>query len=79
MLVFFINLGLMEFQVGYLFLSLLFTVINGLLWFWMGTLQNNIQLILEFLKALFYINDLPHNGICNIALNVIRHLISGDN
>ena len=35
MLVFFTNLSLMEFQVGYLALFLLFSVIEGFEWFWM--------------------------------------------
>ena len=35
--------------------------------FWMGRLHKNIQLMLEFLKALLYINDLP-DVICNIAI-----------
>ena len=51
MLVFFTNLSLMEFQVRYLALLLLFSVIDGFDWFWMGSLHKNIQLILEFLKA----------------------------
>ena len=53
MLVFFTNLSLMEFQVRYLALFLLFSVIDGFEWFWMGNLHNNIQLMLVFLKGLF--------------------------
>ena len=41
----------------------------------MGNLHKNIQLVLEFLKGLFlilhfllYINDLPDDVICNIAI-----------
>ena len=36
----------------------------------MESLYNNIQLMLEFLKGLFlaYINDLPDDVICNIAI-----------
>ena len=33
--------------------------VDGLKWFWMPSLHKNIQLMLEFLKALLYINDLP--------------------
>ena len=51
MLVFFTNLSLTEFQVRYLALFLLFSVIDGFEWFWMESLQKNIQLMLEFLKA----------------------------
>ena len=51
MLVFFTNLSLMEFQVRYLALFLLFSVIDGFKWFWMESLHKNIQLMREFLKA----------------------------
>ena len=50
-LVFFTNLSLMNFQVRYLVLFLLFSVIDGFEWFWMASLHKNIQLMLEFLKA----------------------------
>ena len=55
MLVFFTNLSLMEFQVRYLDLFLFFLAIDGFDWFWMGSLHKNIQLMLEFLKALFLV------------------------
>ena len=55
MLVFFTNLSLMEFQVRYLALFLLFSVIDDFNWFWMEGLHNNIQLMLEFLKAPFLV------------------------
>ena len=42
MLVFFTNLGLIEFQVRYLALFLLFSVIDGFEWFWMESLHKNI-------------------------------------
>ena len=38
----FTNLSLMKFQVRYLVLFLLFTVIDGFGWFWMGSLHENI-------------------------------------
>ena len=53
MLVYFTNLSLMEFQVRYLALFLLFSVIDNFKWFWMGNLHKNIQLMLEFLKVPF--------------------------
>ena len=53
MLVFFTNLSLMEFQVRYLALFLLFSVIDGFEWFRMESLHKSIQLMLEFLKAPF--------------------------
>ena len=66
-------LSLMEFQVRYLALFFLFSVIDGFEWFWMESLHKNIQLMLEFLKApflalLLYINGLPDDVICNIAI-----------
>ena len=51
MLVFFTNLSFMEFQVRYLALFLLFSVIDSFEWFWMESLHKNIQSMLEFLKA----------------------------
>ena len=33
----------------------LFSVIGGAGWFWMGNLDKNIQLIIEFLKASFLV------------------------
>ena len=45
----------MEFQVRYLALFLDFSVIDGFKWFWMESLHKNIQLMLEFLKALFLV------------------------
>ena len=53
MLVYFTNLSLMEFQVIFLALFLLFSVIDGFKWFWMESLLKNIQLMLKFLKAPF--------------------------
>ena len=53
MLVFFTNLSLIEFQVRYLALFLLFSVIDGFEWFWMENIHKNIQLMLEFLKDPF--------------------------
>ena len=55
MQVFFTNLSLMEFQVSYLALFLLFLVIDGFAWFGMGILHKNIRLILEFLKVPFLV------------------------
>ena len=46
-------LCLMEFQVRYLALFLLFSVIGSFRWLWMGNLHKNIQLMLEFLKGPF--------------------------
>ena len=45
----------MEFQVRYLASFRVFSVINGFEWLWMGSLHKNIQLMLEFLKAPFFV------------------------
>ena len=47
------NLSLTEFQVRYLTLFLIFSVIDGFDWFWMGSLHTNIQLMLEFFMTLY--------------------------
>ena len=56
MLFLFTNLSLMEFQVRYLAIFLLFSVIDGFEWFWMDSLHKNIQLMLEFLKGPFLLS-----------------------
>ena len=53
MLVFFTDLRLMEFQVRYLVLFLLFSVIDDVEWFWMESLHKNIQLMWEFSSRLY--------------------------
>ena len=73
MLVFFTNVSLMEFQVRYLALYCLFSVIGSLDWFWMGRLQNNIQLILEFLMAPFLVLHFSYYTL--MTLLVILHVI----
>ena len=55
MLVFFTNLNVMEFQVRYLAIFLLFSVIDSFEWFWMESYHKNIHLMLEFLKAPFLV------------------------
>ena len=55
MLVFFTNISLIEFQVRYLALFLLFLVIDNFKWFWMESFHKKIQLMLEFFKALFLV------------------------
>ena len=95
MLFFFTNLSLMEFQVRYLALFLLFSVIGDFGSSWIGNLHKNIQLMPEFLKGpflvlhfLLYINDLlmmvsvvllPILMILPSTLNVVRNLICVNN
>ena len=55
MLFFFTNLSLIEFQIRYLVLFLLFSIIDDFGWFLMGSLHKNIQLMLEFFKAPFLV------------------------
>ena len=69
--------------------------VDGLRWFWMPSLHKNIQLMLKFLKALFFVLHfsyytlmiflmlsvilLPMLMILVSILSVIRHLICGNN
>ena len=59
MLFFFTNLSLMEYQVRYLALFILFSIIGGFEWFWMESLHKNIQLMMDFLKAPFWCYTFP--------------------
>ena len=95
MLVFFTNLSLMEFQVRYLALFLLFSVVDNFEWFWMESLYKNIQLMWEFLKAPFLVQHISYYTLMTFLmlsvlllsmlmillsiLSVIRHLICGNN
>ena len=49
------KLCLIEFQVGYVALFHLFSVIDGFKLFWMGSFCKNIQLMLEILKASYLV------------------------
>ena len=74
MLAFFTNLSLTEFEVRSLALFLLFSVTEGFKRFWMAIVHKNIQLMLEIIKVQFsvlqfsYIDNLPNDVICNIAI-----------
>ena len=92
----FTNLSLIEFQSRHLVLFLLFSVIDGFKWFRMGNLHKNIQLMLEFVKAQFFVSHFSFYTLMTFlmmlsvillsmliillcTLNVIRHLICGNN
>ena len=84
MLVFFTNLSLMEFQVRYLALFLLFSVIDGFKWFWMGSLLKNIELMLYTLITFLMMLSVILLSMLMILLStlrvsVIRHLFCGNN
>ena len=92
--VFFTNLSHTEFYVRYLDFFL-FSVIDSFMWFLMGSLQKNIQLMLEFLKTPFLVLHFCHYTfitflilslilpsrlmILHSILSVARHLICGNN
>ena len=76
MLVFFTNLSLMEFQVRYLALFLLFSVIDGFEWFWMESLHKNIQLMLRFLKAPFLVLHIFYYTLMTFLMMLFAILLS---
>ena len=75
-LVFFTNFNLMEFQVRYLALFLLFSVIDGFEWFCMGSLHKNIQLMLEFLKAQFLVLHFSYYTLMTFLMTLSVILLS---
>ena len=93
MLVFFTKLSLMEFQVRYLALFLLSSVIDSFKWFWKGSLHKNIQLMQEFLKAPFLVLHFSYYTLMTflmklsvillsmlmILLSILRYQICGNN
>ena len=93
MLAFFTNLSLMEFLVRYLTLFLLFSVIGSFGWFLMQNFHKNIQFMLVFLKGQSLVLQFSYYTLMTFlimffvillylmisTLNVIRHLICGNN
>ena len=76
MLVFFTNLSLTQFQGRYFVLLLLFSVIDGFRWFWLGSLCKNIQLILDFLKAPFLVLHFSYYTLMNFLMMLSVVLLS---
>ena len=66
----------MEFQVRYLALFLLLSVIDGFKCFWMGILYKNTQLILEFLKTLFLVLHFSYYTLLTFLLILSVILLS---
>ena len=83
MLVIFTNLSLTEFQVRYLDLFLLFSLTDSFAWCWMASVEKNIQLMLELLKAPFLVLHFPYYTFMTflmmlpvILLSVLMALLS---
>ena len=76
MLVFSINLSLMEFQVRYLALFLLFSVIDSFEWFSMGSLHKNIELMLDFVKAPFLVLHFSYYTLMTFLMMLYVILLS---
>ena len=76
MLVFFTNLSLVEFQVRYVTLFLLFSVIDGFGWLWTGSLHKNIPLILEFLKAPLFVLYFSYSTLMTFLMMLSVILLS---
>ena len=75
MLVFFTNITLMQFQFRYLTLFFLFLVIDDLKWFWIVGLHKNIQLMLEFLKALFLVLHLAYYTLITFLILMLSVIL----
>ena len=75
-LVYFTNLCVTEFQVICFASFLLSSVISSFEWFRMGSLHKNIQLMLKFLKALFWVLHFSCYTLMTflMMLSVILHL-----
>ena len=76
MQVFFTNSSLVEFQVRYSVLFLLFSVIVGFEWFKMESLHKNIQLMLEFLNAPFLVLNISYYRLMTLQTMLSVVLLS---
>ena len=95
MQVLFRNLSLTEFQVRYLVLYLLLSVIDGFEWFWMGSLLRISSYMLDFHKGPFLFLHFSYSTLMTFlmlsvilvsmlmvllcTLSVVRHLICDNN
>ena len=79
----------MEFLVKYFALFHLFGVIGSFGWFWMENHHQNTHLMLEFFKGSFLVLNFSYYKLMTFlmllyvillsTLNVVRHLIFGNN
>ena len=76
MLVFYTNLTLTQFQVRYLAIFSLFSVINSFKLFRIGSLNKDIQLILEFLEAPFLAVHFYYNALMTFLMMLSVILLS---
>ena len=78
MLVLFTNLSLMKFQIRYVTLCLLFSVIDDFEWkvITRGSLHENIQLMLEFLKVPFLVLGFSHYTLTTFLMMLSMILLS---
>ena len=74
--VFFTELILMEFQVRYLVLFLLFSVVGCFGWFYMGSLHKSIQLMLEFLRGPFLVWHFSYHALVTFLMMLYVILLS---
>ena len=72
----FTDVSLMKFQIKCLALVLLFAVIGSFEWLWIGSLEKNIQLMLEFPKGSFLVLHLFFYALMTflVMLSVILYL-----
>ena len=76
MLFFFTNLSLMEFQVSYLALVLLFSIIDGFECFWMGSLHKIIKSMLKFAKVLSLVLHFSYHTLMTFLMILSLILLS---
>ena len=66
----------MEFQVRYVALFILFSVIDGFQWFWIGRIHKNMQLMLEFLRAPFLVPHFSYYTLMTFLMMLFVILLS---